>query len=128
MNKSGKCSILINGETIDLRFGMHAARTYFEKAINEGSAFYSGNILNEMGIASLIYAGYENHCLVNDKKIVKTLGYFLEFVEDSLVDEDSKNKLKEVVDCFSESKSVETIANNIDTDNAKDKKKQIGMK
>ncbi len=66
MNNTGRCSIQVNGEQVDLLFGMPAVE-YIAKKVEEGSMVLDedGNTIGNSSIAFLIHAGYWNHCIAN---------------------------------------------------------------
>jgi hypothetical protein len=117
MMGSGLCSITVNGEAIGLRFAIVATRMFLEKMVEEPEII-SGDTINEVGAANLIYCGYVNNCMVKDMVPEKTLGFFLEFVEQAFVDEGVKNQIIEVAKVYSESKYskkvIEATKDNLD--------------
>ncbi len=68
-------TISINGETVNLRFGMASFRYLSTKDIKE---------FDEIGVSHILYSGYYNWCLVNE--IVPALKFadFVDYVEMSM--------------------------------------------
>lgn len=56
--------MIINDRAIALKFGMYSFRIISEKF--DKTKAYSGDTLNELGIAIVIHAGYLNHCVVKE--------------------------------------------------------------
>jgi len=120
---NGYCSVTINGKDVGLKFGMPANRMFFEKMALKPEIL-SGDTVNEVGICHLIYAGYVNNCLVKDIEPELTFGFFMEWVEEALVDEGVKGKLQEVSNCYSESKFTQKCIEEINN-KTEDLKKKI---
>jgi hypothetical protein len=117
MDNSGYTSITIDGEKVDLRFGIPAVRMFLEKVSTE-EVLISGETINEVGVAALIYCGYINNCMVKDIVPDKTQGYFLEYVEHSWIDDEVKKQLENVSSVYAASKFTkkvqESVQKNID--------------
>ena len=108
MDNSGYTSIVVDGEKINLRFGIPAVRMFLEKiATNE--VLISNDTINEVCIATLIYCGYINNCMITDETPDKKMGYFLEFVENSWIDEAVKKQLVNVSNCYAASKYTKKV-------------------
>lgn len=122
MNNSGITSVVINGETISLRFGIPATRMFLEKTV-EDSGMISGETINEIGIATLMLCGYINNCMVTDSPQTKTFGFFLEYVELAYVDEAIKKQLVKVAKVYGDSKFSKKIVETM-KDNIEDSKKK----
>lgn len=122
MNNSGLTSINVKGEDIKIRFGIPAVRMFLEK-IGDDSLLIKNDIVNEMGIANLIYAGYVNNCMVNDEVPTKKLGFFLEYVEEAFVDDEVNKRLQEIAECYGNSKYKKSII-----DKAEEKLKELKKK
>jgi hypothetical protein len=100
---NGYCQIVVNGETIGLRFGMLANRMMAERFLTDSTIMNNGQ-LNEVGIAYLIYAGYCNWCAVKDEQPKYKVGYFIEYVEECEVDETKLQEFQNIGDVYSKSK------------------------
>lgn len=112
MDNSGLIIARIGDEDFSFRFGMPANRIFFEK-MTSGASLIVGDKINETGVATLLHAGYLNQCLVKDVTPVKTLGFFIEYVEECLVDEDAGSVLKAIVKCWENSKFTDKTLDNI---------------
>lgn len=106
-NNSGRCSINMNGEKIDLIFGMPACEKFYLD-IAEGRVLTDdeGNILSSTGVACLLYAGYFNGCVYNNAPVKHTVGTFLEFMEAHIEDANVAKELVDAGTCFKNSTSV----------------------
>jgi hypothetical protein len=106
-NNTGRCSFKMNGNIIELIFGMPACERFY-KSIAEGSVLMDedGNIQSSTGIACLLMAGYANHCVYEDKPIKLKTGDFLDFIENSVDDQIVQDELIIVGTCFKNSISV----------------------
>lgn len=124
MDNSGYTSISIDGEQIYLRFGIPAVRMFLEKVASD-EVLISNEKINEIGIAALIYCGYVNNCMVNDIVPDKKQGFFLEFVENSWIDETVKAQLENVSNCYAASKYTNKILDNMRDKIDTKKKKSI---
>lgn len=122
MNNSGYTSISIKGEEIELRFGIPAVRMFLEKIANSDITIDEQNI-NETSIAYLLYCGYINNCMVKDIVPTKTKGFFLEYVEESYVDEHAQKIIQDVTDVYANSKYTQKMIAN-----AKDRVEEIKKK
>lgn len=123
MNGSGLISITVESEKIDLRFGIVATRMFLEKMVDDPTII-SGETINEIGAAHLIYCGYVNNCMVMDRTPDKTLGFFIAFVEQAFIDDSVKNQIIAVAKAYAESKYSKKV---IDTakENIEDSKKKL---
>lgn len=93
--------IEIDGQTIGLKFGMASFR-YLQNKFSKGLAF-SENDLNEIGISHIIYSGYYNNCLVKDVEPEVSFEELVEYVELNLLNDEFVNKVKDIVDIWSNS-------------------------
>lgn len=107
---NGYTEIKIKDKVIGLKFGMYANRLFSEK--QSAGKFYNEDSLNELGIAVLLYCGYENNCLLKEQSTDLTLEDFYDFVEEKIVSEDV-GVLKKVVETWTSStfikKSIERL-------------------
>jgi hypothetical protein len=129
MNNSGLTTVTIKGEDIKIRFGIPAVRMFLEK-LGDDSSIMKNDVINEQGIAYLLYSGYVNNCMVDDEPPIKKFGFFLEYVEDGFVDDEINKKLKEVAECYANSKYKKSIVDraNETLSEVKKKRKQTGTK
>lgn len=112
MDNSGYTSISVDGITYGLRFGIPAVRMFLQKVAND-EVLISGDTINEVGIAQLVYCGYINNCMVKDEPEVKTLGFFLEWVENAWIDEDIRKQLEHVSAVYGASKYTNKVNENV---------------
>lgn len=80
---TGLTSIQIEGEKIGLKFGLEANRMFLEH-IGAAFARIDKKHYNEQDVAALLYAGYINHCTVNDVLPEHKKGWFINWVEDNV--------------------------------------------
>jgi dihydroorotate dehydrogenase len=125
---TGLCEIVMNGEKVALRFGMPACRYFMEHVSQDHVAPLSGDSVNETGLSYLLYAGYYNHCIAEDKKPVKKLSDFMEFIELNIDNPEVQKQLAAVGQCFEESKPVQKFIEKTNEATEQIKKKMIGMK
>jgi hypothetical protein len=93
--------IEIEGQTIGLKFGMASFR-YLQGKMIDGISF-DGNVLNEIGIAHVIYSGYYNNCLIKQQIPELSFETFVDFIEKNLANEVFINDLKKVIELWAES-------------------------
>lgn len=107
MNNSGRCTIGMNGEQIDLLFGMPAVEYVFRKA-EDGSMILDeeGNTVGNSTVAFLVYAGYHNSCIANGRTPTKPISDFFEWVEDMVDSEEGQKQLQSVAETYRDSKST----------------------
>lgn len=122
MENSGYTSIIVDGEKIDLRFGIPAVRMYLEKIATDEVSI-SNESINEIGVATLIHCGYVNNCMVKDIVPEKTFGFFLEFVEQAWIDDEVKKQLEHVSKVYAESKYTKKVIENANKNVEEIKKK-----
>lgn len=106
MNNNGICAIDMDGVQIDLRFGLPACRFFLEKVTQGHVKPISGDTVNEVGAAYLIYAGYYNHCIINDKAPKLTFADFMNWIEIHMGEDGLKQQLQIVADCYKDSTAV----------------------
>lgn len=115
---NGYCAITINGVAVGLKFGMLAVQL-FSEAIEKGKRLFIDENLNELGITYVLWTGYINNCEVKLADPVLSFENFADLVEDASYSEESKSQVFEAIKCWSESRTVKTI-----TDNVRDTKKK----
>lgn len=107
---NGFTTITINGESVGIMFGMYANRVFAERKQN--AKYYSGDSLNELGIAALLHAGYENHCVLEDKEGALSLKDFSSYVDEMTITGETE-EIKRAVETWSNShfikKSIERL-------------------
>lgn len=118
----------MDGEKVPLKFGMPACRYFMEKIDQEHISPLSGDSVNEVGIAYLLYAGYLNHCIIKEKVPEKTLEQFMEYVELMSDDPAAQAEMVKAGECFSLSKSVQKYVEKTEKAASEIKKKLDGMK
>lgn len=107
MNKTGRCSFTMNGQKVDLLFGMPACERFYSD-IAQGNVLMDeeGNILSSTGISFLLMAGYWNDCVYNNRVAKLKISDFMDYLEQQVEDEQFQNELTEVSECFKNSISV----------------------
>ena len=68
-------TININGETVNLRFGMASFRYLSTKDIKD---------FDEIGVSHILYSGYYNWCLVNEVIPALKFADFVDYVETAM--------------------------------------------
>lgn len=124
---TGTCFITMKDTEIKLRFGIPAARQISEMLVSDESNKYMRDTnLTETGIAHILYYGYANQCAIDDINPVLTKGSFLEFVEDSTINNNVK-QIEDACQCFNDSVYTKKVMGAVDNvvDEIK-KKKLIG--
>lgn len=124
---TGRCNINMNGENVPLRFGMPAVRWFMERITQEHIAPLSDDSINETGIAYLLYAGYYNWCIADDKIPQKTLSDFMEWVELMADDPDAQKEMMKAGEAFRDSKVVNKAIDKMTEHTDEVKKKLTGM-
>lgn len=93
-------TITINDQNIGLKFGMASFRYLSDKFV-DGVA-YTGNELNEIGIAHIVYSGYFNNCLVKGVEASLSFEYFVDYIEANLTNDQFLAELKNVIAVWSD--------------------------
>lgn len=124
MNTTGLCAIGINGEETALLFAMPACE-YFQTKIAEGSIMIDdeGNTIGNTSIAFLVHAGYWNHCIANGMAPKKTIGDFLQWIEENADDETVQQQLLTAAETFRDSRSLTKFKDRIEKKTEELKKK-----
>lgn len=99
-----RTTIEMNGQTIDLKFGLCANRIFFEKSVTH--KFFDGDALNEVGIANLLYAGYLNDRIVKQTEPSLAFEDFNNLVDGSIITGDTK-QLANAIKVWTESAFVQ---------------------
>lgn len=122
---TGICDINMNGQIVPLRFGMPAVRWFMERLDQEHITPVSDDSINEIGIPYLLYAGYWNHCIAEDKPPKIKLSDFMEWVEKSLAfdDNNARNEMIKAGECYRDSKLVNKVIDKM-TEHAEEIKKK----
>jgi hypothetical protein len=94
-------SFTLGDKKLGLKFGMASFR-YLQNKFTKGVVF-ADNDLNEIGISHIIYSGYYNNCLVKDVEPEVSFEELVEYVELNLLNDEFVNKVKEIVDIWSNS-------------------------
>lgn len=117
-------TFLLGDKKLGLKFGMASFR-YLQNKFAKGLVF-AQNDLNEIGIAHIIYSGYQNNCLVKDVEPEVSFEELVDYIEQNLLDEAFIQQVKDIVEIWSNNdfikKSVEQ------TEETTKKKKTRGMK
>jgi hypothetical protein len=125
---NGLCSLNMNGEVVHLKFGMPACRYFMEHIAQEHIGAISIDGINETVVGYLLYGGYYNHCIIEDKKPEKKLSDFMEFIELNMDDPDVQRELVSIGECFQQSKSVQKFIEKVEGATEEIKKKLTGMR
>lgn len=123
---SGYTTILINGQTVGLKFGLPALKQLgeFEKKV----PFYDGNNYSDLGMAHIIYAGYCNNQFIKTQDVTYQFEDFYNVVEECLNDaEQAVSVLRPIIECFEQSRYVAPVAAKPGEDEGK-KKNGLGTK
>jgi len=100
---AGYTTITIGGQQVGLRFGLPAI-----KRISDKINLLSGTeeiTLNLMSIVHILYAGYVNDCLANDKDPNIEFKVFYDLVEEAAMN-DNLGEIKRIIEVFANSKEV----------------------
>lgn len=120
---NGYCAIEINGKSIGLKYGMVANRLFFEE-MSKNPSMMTGETINEIGVAHLIYAGYQNNCIVKGIEPELKFHFFMEWVEEALVDPKIKQTLETVSKCYADSRFTKKCVEEVN-ERVEDLKKKI---
>lgn len=112
INDSGICSIQIGEEDIALRFGMPANRMIGKEMLVKPDMF-QGNNIDERAITILIYAGYVNDCMSNNREPLKPFSFFYNHVEECIGDEELTETLQRVANCYSASRFTDKYIDSV---------------
>jgi hypothetical protein len=124
---NGYIALEINGEKVGLKFGMPANRWFTEKLSENIELISKDGVVTEIGVAYLIYFGYLNNCLVKEETQKHGFGYFMEYVEEALLNEDIMPNLIEVSKVYADSRYTQEWVKRIDNSTEEVKKKMIGI-
>lgn len=119
-NNTGICSIVVEGETIPLRFGMPANRIIFQK-FKEHPEWVTGTIIDERSVVWLLYAGYINACMAKDQEPVKRFEFFFDLTENMAVD--NPDQLQDITDVYINSRFTTKALQQLNVDSEAIKKK-----
>lgn len=97
-------TIEINGRAVGLKFGLPAVRQIFEKTLKQKLEEEDGNY-GPYGMAQVLFAGYENNCLVKEIQGDLTFEDFSDFVDQQYVDK-SLAKIIDAISVFTNSTIV----------------------
>lgn len=127
-NNSGRCSLTMNGEKLDLLFGLPACERVWADVANKKIILdEQGNITSGISAtACLIFAGYHNACLFNDKPVRYNVGDFISFMEDNLENETLSTELTYAGMMFQNSQKVINFLKKV-SDTVDDQKKRMGL-
>lgn len=75
---------------------------------DDSDKYINGTKLTAMGISKLIFAAYENACIIDDAVPTLTFGNYVEWVEDMIIENPAE--LERVVTVFSDSKYTAKLA------------------
>lgn len=116
--------MIINDKAIALKFGMYSFRIISEKF--DKTKAYSGDTLNELGIAIVIHAGYLNHCVVKEIEPEISFEDIVNYVDERVFGEKSgdKSDIEKAIKQWAESQVMKKVAE-VSEDA---KKKQTGTK
>jgi hypothetical protein len=103
---AGYTTITVKGQEIGLRFGLPAIKR-IETKINL-LAGAEEITLNMMSMVHILYAGYENECIANDKVPVIPFSDFYDLVETAALADDL-SQVKRVIEVFAGSKDVKEV-------------------
>jgi hypothetical protein len=114
---NGVTFIKIEGQEVQLRFGLPANRMIIT-ALEEYAAdmITKDEKLNETGIATVLFAGYYNACLVNEVKPIFTRGDFLRLMDEAYLRASVKKEIIDAINVYEE--SAYTKAYNAEVNNA----------
>lgn len=126
MNNTGYSSITIDGEVIPLYFGLVADANFFmylSKDDDDSMMSKQGDI-SPIGIGTLVYCGYINHCQTERIKSKYTVGHFTRHMDLCAIDEEAGEELKTAVLDWKNSKfSLRTLSLLKDNEGDKELKK-----
>lgn len=124
---NGIAAITIQDQEVLLKFGLPAVRRIIERTAK--GDLISDGIYNELGIAHILYAGYKNGCMLEDKPEQFEFQDFYNLVEDYTLGEDEKGQIMKAVTAFAESKFIErAAAKGRELKEEEEKKSSTGMK
>jgi hypothetical protein len=139
---NGYTTILINGETVGIKFGYLAIKAFSLAAEKKRAVYYDKvkdgdgkdvDQLSFLGIAKLIQCGYNNNCELKEVEPTLTLEDFNDWVEGSTGDPERQKQVTEALTVFAQSQYVKTLAempqvNGAETEDTKKKTANRGSK
>lgn len=111
--------ITINGSKVGLKFGMMCSREFFE--LMDKKKLMSGQTINELGIAYLLWFAYLNNCEVKQSDPVHTFEEFYDLVESS---QNGNDEITKALDVWANTEPVKKAVEVAE----EAKKKSIGTK
>lgn len=104
-------NLSIAGKKVALRFGAYSVQLFNEQ-VEKGKRLFIRDMINELGIAYVLYTGYINACEVKTIEPEITFEQFYDFVESG----QNNEVIKLALDEWSSSKTIkELIAATTDT-------------
>lgn len=105
---NGYTTIEINGEPVGLCFGLPAVKYIGEKA-KDVQLFKNDGTYTEEGIARILFAGYKNHCLLEDQKETLPFKPFYLLIQEAVLNPETIEPIKDALKVFEESRIVQSV-------------------
>ncbi len=102
----GYCEFTIQGEKVGLKFGLEAFKIFSIKASIFKLFDTTNRMYNETGLATILYAGYANNCLIKQELEKFIFEYLYEVIEDDMYVGSLREDVVNAVTVFSESRFV----------------------
>lgn len=113
--------LTIADQKIGIRFGLPAIRQIGAKM--QAYELFSGDSYNELGLAHILYAGYCNECVINDKVPSVPFNQFYTFVETAVEDKKAE-EIVAAIRVFEASKQLKEAVSKV----SQEQKKRAGKK
>lgn len=110
---NGIANITINGNIVRLKFGLPAVKRIFEKMAGpEQMTEQEGDEkrYTYFGMAQILFAGYCNGCLLEEKVPSLAFEDFYEFIEQYAFDQTGEKEITDALRAFEESRFVKNAA------------------
>jgi hypothetical protein len=114
---NGSTTILINGQTVGLKFAFPAIKWFKEESEKKPDIYFvtgdSGGFTVE-GLAKLIECSYKNHCLIKETEPTLLYENFYEYVEESQETEEGQKELTRITKVYADSSVMKRLVENIE--------------
>jgi hypothetical protein len=107
---NGIATLTIQGQQVLLKFGMPAVRRFFEKDLEYG--FTKDGSYSDLAIAHILYAGYENGCMLKDEPKKLEFQAFYELAESFSMGDNNGEEIVAAITAFNDSRIIKRIAEN----------------
>lgn len=112
---NGSTTILINGQTVGLKFAFPAIKWFTEESAKRPDLYFvtgdSGGFTVE-GLAKLIECSYKNHCLIKETEPILPYETFYDYVESNQETEEGQKELTRIAEVYAQSSVMKRVIEN----------------